>query len=143
MTLATVNVPLNFTVRVDRSIQPTFPNNLTTALDPELDCSGPAEFDLSEVVARQPRRDGTREKIRRVYERIKFAGRLVEYLNLADLVVVRDVYHREFCRLSPDERLYGWKSGRRGEFGRPHVPYIYKRPSGIVVLEWAWMDDPF
>jgi hypothetical protein len=115
-------------------------------LHPELVFSGPEEFNLREMIERQPRHEWSgrgRETIRKVYERIRFAGRLGEHPNLADLVTIRDVYHREFHRLSPSDRLYGWRSVVYGEFSRLHIPYIYAQLGGIVVLDWAWMDDPF
>lgn len=113
-------------VRVDRSIVPTYPEGSWegASLTPELNLTGPAEFDLATL---ESCLSGNETKIAgTVYQQLKDEKQLERCLNLQDLLAIqrlgRDTVHQYFG----DGLICGWKSAILSDGMRlQRVPCLY------------------
>jgi|GEM_PF-1525723 len=129
-------------IRVDRSIRPAYPDWVKDVLHPELECTGPAEFDLAKVESwlHDGQKNGKWIKGEKIYEHLKSATMLESCFNLADLLAIQARGVQTFREHFADKAVFAWKSVVRDRYGDLSVPYLYLG-GDQVVLGWNWLVD--
>lgn len=137
--VATTNSDL---VCVDRSIRPTYPDGMTGLLHPELECVGPAEFDLAkiELWLHDGQKNGGMVNGREIYDHLKETDGLKSCLNLQTALAIQAKEIECFRKFFGNKVVYFWQSVVRDSDGDLSVPYLYDR-GDEVVLNWDWLDD--
>jgi hypothetical protein len=127
-------------VHVDRSVKPVYPHWVVDVLHPELELSGPAEFDLSkdvELWLHDGQKNGNRITSQAVYEHLKSGNTLDSHLNLADLLAIQALGMETFCQYFSDKVVLAWKSVVRHRSGRLRMPYLFQHHNRVT-LDWDW-----
>jgi len=136
-------VALDFTVRVDRSVRIVYPSWLGKVLHPELECTGPAEYDLQSGVEQWLHDDQKAGVVSgdTIYKHLKKDDALAYQLGLADLLAIQARGIAVFRALFKGEAVFGWKSVvRRCDDCNLYVPYLHEGAGGVV-LRWHRLDD--
>lgn len=139
------NLALDFTVRVDRKVVPRFPIWTDMVMHPELQCTGPAEFDLQRDVEQWLHDDQETSVVSgyTIYERLKKDDTLADQLGLADLLAIQKMGNGVFRALFKGKAVFGWKNVVRSSNDYlPHVPCLYKF-GNEVGLDWRRLDIHF
>lgn len=129
-------------IRVDRSVRPSYPDWMKDILHPELELSGPAEFDLSKVEQwlHDGQKGGKWIKGEKLYEHLKGNDMLDSCFNLADLLAIQTQGLETFRRFFKGKAVFGWKSIVRSRLGSLSVPCLIGGGSEVV-LGWDWLDN--
>lgn len=138
--LAPAESPLDFIIRVDRSVRPAYPDGVKDVLRPELECTGPAEYDLQTQVEEwlhDGQKDG-RVTGQAIYDRLEASNELTLHLGLADLLAIQQKGIAVFRTLFAGKVVFGWKSVVRNRRGYVGVPCLYG-DGGEVILYWDWL----
>ena len=132
---------LNFTVRVDRSTKPAYPNWVGEVLHTELERTGPAEYDLLTRVEDWLHDDQRTGAVpgTTIYDCLKTDNALADQLGLADLLAIQAKGIAVFRKLFAGKVVFGWKSVVRGHDGDLDVPFLYEHDDEVV-LSWYWLD---
>lgn len=135
-------------VLVDRTIQPVYPDWMKQVLHPELELTGPSQFDVAKMGRwlHDCQRTGISSTGDRIYQYLKKREALQYCLNLADLVAIQakgiDFYCQHF-----GERIIvdGWKSEIKGNSdGIKGVFHPYLKILGKwLLLDWGLLDTWF
>lgn len=128
-------------VQVDRSVRPAYPDWVLEVLHPELEATGPPEYDLSTVdLWRHDRqRGGGVVESYALYRYLRRAGRLAECLGLADGEEIAKKDVELFRRLFSSNVLFLLRSVVRDKGDRLNVACL-SAGSDAVVLRWNWLD---
>ena len=134
---------LDFIVRVDRSIKPSYPDWFKNLEHPELECSGPTEYNLQDGVV-QWLANGQESVIKgeRIYAQLKKENALASCLNLQDGLAIQQKGIAVFRKLFGGKAVFLWGSVARDRSGDLRVPYLYEN-SGKVVVLWFWLGNDF
>lgn len=127
-------------IRVDRSVRPAYPGWVKNFLHPELQGTGPIEYDVSRV--EQWLHDGQRNntiKGQKIYEYLKEKKMLQSCLGLSDLVAIQAKGIVFFRQHFAGKAIFGWKSVVRDR-GDLSAPCLCGH-GGEVVLCWDWLED--
>lgn len=134
--------PLDTIIRVDRSVRPTYPDWVDKVMHPELESTGPTEYDLATAVSlwRHDGQKGSRCTGQVIYDHLKGSGMLASCLSLQDAVEIQKKGVAVFRQVFGNNFVYFWKSvvQYRGS-RRLDVPYLFVG-GGEVVLSWYWLD---
>lgn len=139
-------------VTVDRSIKPAYPDWFKSLSHPDLECAGPAQFDIRDVecwISRSQATCGSHGvEGHLLYERIKETGVISSSLNLQDGLAIQvkggtffEKYFvkrlRVFLDKTPEERIgvFLWASAAKNVFGHVNVPFL-KKKGDEVPIEW-------
>lgn len=133
-------VPEDDIIRVDRSVRPEYPNWMKDVLHPQLELSGPAEFDLSKVEQwlHNGQKDGGWIMGAEIYRDLKANNMLGSCLNLADLKAIQARGIEMFRRHFAGKTVFGWKSVILSSIGNHNVPCL-TTGNGKVALCWEWL----
>lgn len=133
---------LDFIVRVDRSVKPTYPDWFKKLEHPELECSGPAEYNLQEGVEQWLHDDQKRGSVvgNTIYKNLQKGDNLVNCLNLQDGLAIQAKGIAVFRKLFAGKAVFLWGSVVQNQSGYFHAPYLVER-GGEVVLGWGWLGD--
>lgn len=133
-------VPLDFTVRVDRAVKPAYPSWSDKVMHPELECAGPAEFNLQRDVEQWLHPDQPSVvKGDVIYKALKRDNALADQLGLADLLAIQAKGIAVFRKLYAGKAVFGWKSVVRDRGDRClFVPCLFEHGGGVV-LRWLWL----
>lgn len=127
-------------VRIDRSIRPAYPDWMKDVLHPELEATGPTEFDLatldSYLFGKQ--QTGGVETGNRIYKHLKSENLLGSCLNLQDARAIQEMDIEAFRMHIKGKAVFFWKSVVRGRGSTLSVPYLCER-GGQVRLLWLWL----
>jgi hypothetical protein len=136
-------------IRVDRSIRPVYPDWMEKPMHPELEMTGPAEFDAGklEQFLLEKQKTGV-VKGNDIYEHLKQTDTLKTCVGLRDLEEIQkkgiDFFRKHFA----GKAVFGFRSVVLGrDYGRLRVPYLLES-DGQAVLYWislgvVWgADDP-
>jgi hypothetical protein len=136
--------PLDFIVRVDRSVKPTYPDWFKKLEHPELECSGPAEYNLQTGVQEWLHDDQKNGVVvgNTIYTRLKDTNALASCLNLQDGLAIQAKGIAVFRKLFGGKAVFLWGSVVRYRDGDLLVPYLYERGDKVVV-DWFWLDLNF
>jgi len=133
----------DFIVHVDRSIKPSYPRFFMELIHPELECAGPAEYNLKTDVEQWLNNDqkhGYFVQGTTIYWQLRKYNILSSCLNLQDGLAIQrkgiEVFRKLFMHNS-SLFLWGsfiWDSSR----GRA-IPFLCEK-DGQVVLDWEWLE---
>ena len=128
-----------FIVKVNRSIQPSYPDWMKSVVNPKLELSGPLEYDLQSI--RLWYHDGQKDSTagHRIYLQLQIENAFADCLGLADLLAIKAKGVKVFRSLFAGKQVCGWKSVIRSGNGDLHVPCL-NAGNGKVVLSWRCLD---
>lgn len=132
---------LDFIVRVDRSVKPTYLNWVKKVMHPELELAGPAEYDLSQV-EQWLHDDQKRGSVvgNTIYKHLQKGDALVTCLNLQDGLVIQAKGIAVFRKLFAGKAVFLWGSVVQHRDCGLHVPYLYGH-GDKVGLNWFLLDN--
>lgn len=138
----TPELTLDFTIRVDRSVRLAYPDWVGKVMHPDLECTGPAEYNL-ETAVEEWRHENQKTGVVRgqvIYDHLKAGNELANQLGLVDLLAIQAKGIKVFRALYKGKAVFGWKSvaRRRGIRGGLGAPYLCGS-DGRVVLYWVWL----
>jgi hypothetical protein len=133
--------PLYTIIRVDRSVRPVYPEWVKKVMHPELEGTGPAEYDLAKVEQwfHDEQKKGAMVG-NRIYEHLKSNNMLYSCPGLRDLEEIQKKGVTLFRELFKDKAVFGWKSVVLGPGGNLSAPCLVGLGSGVV-LDWYWLDS--
>lgn len=129
-------------VRVDRSIRLAYPEWMKDVLYPELEESGPEEFDLATIESYLygNQASGSYETGNRIHEHLKSENLLDSCLSLQDALAIQAMGIAAFRKHFKGKAVFFWKSVVRHRLGNLYVPYLIEY-GGQVGLRWLWLGD--
>lgn len=125
---------------IDRSVIPTYPRWIEGAMHPELENSGPNEYDLESIELW--RHTGQNEGVvagYRIYEDLRKTDSFKSCLGLHDATEIHKRGITVFTKIFGDNIVYFWRSVVRDCSGGLHVLCLYER-DGILGSRWEWLD---
>lgn len=135
--------PTDLIIRVNRSVPPSYPDWMKEVMHPELESTGPAEYDISE--AEQWLHDGQKEEKwtegNKIYAHLKKNDMLKTCLGLRDLEEIQKKGIALFREHFKGNVVFGWKGVVvvRNRYGDLGAPCLYGG-GGAVVLNWYWLN---
>lgn len=127
-------------ITVDRTIRPAYPSWMESVLYPELENTGPSEFDVSKLDlwlhAKQKAGVVTGNVI---HDYLKSNNMLEGCLGLRDLEEIQKKGIAFFREHFKGKAVFGWKSIVRGAGGSLSAPYLVEDGGGVA-LRWSWLD---
>lgn len=135
-----VEDPIDFMIRVDRSICPTYPDWVEKVFHPELEKIGPVEFDAAklELWLHEGQKGGKWIKGQKIYEHLKEKKMLEGCLGLSDLLAIQAKGIAFFRQYFAGKVVFGWKSVVRYRRGHLYAPSLCG-DGDRVVLDWNWL----
>jgi len=132
---------LDFIVRVDRSVKPSYPNWMKKLMHPELELAGPAEYNLQDGVEQWLHDDQKRGYVvgNTIYKHLQKGDGLANCLNLQDGLAIQQKGIAVFRKLFAGKAVFLWGSVVQRRDGFLHVPYLYDI-GGKVGLYWNSLD---
>ncbi|OGI27472.1 MAG: hypothetical protein A2359_05050 [Candidatus Moranbacteria bacterium RIFOXYB1_FULL_43_19] len=127
-------------IRIDRSIRPAYPDWVQMVMHPELEDTGPAEFDLAEVeqwLHNKQKRGVVEGNV--IYQFLKDNDMLKTCLGLRDGEEIQKKGIDLFRRFFKGKAVYLWKSVVRDRDGFLGIPYLGGGGSGVIVSR-SWLD---
>ncbi len=132
----------NTIIRVNRSVRPAYPDWVDKVMDPELESTGPAEYDLvtSLTLWLHEGQKGGAVTGTVIYDYLKKHDMLTSCLSLQDALEIQKRGVTVFRQVFGNNVVYFWKSVVRRRGGRHlGVPSLCVR-GGQVVLRCRWLD---
>lgn len=128
---------LDFTVHVDRSIKPSYPDWMRELMYPELELAGPALYNLKDGVERRVYDDQSDDCAlgSTIYKRLQKSRSLATCLNLQDGIAIQAKGIAVFRKLFAHKRVFLWGSVVEHSDGRLLVPFLYEN-GDEVGLDW-------
>lgn len=132
--------PLDFIVRVDRSVKPNYPDWMKKVTHPELELAGPAEYDLTKV-DQWLYDDQKRGSVvgNTIYKHLQKGDNLATCLNLQDGLAIQQKGIAVFRKLFAGKVVFLWGSVVQNRNGNLIVPFLYGS-GDRVGLNWIWLD---
>ena len=137
-TIVSSETSIDTIVRVDRSIQPTYPDWVMLMMHPELENTGLVEYDLSTIDCwlHRVQRNGRAMKGDVLYEYLKEKKMLVNCLSLRDGEEIQKKGIAVFQKFFQSKAVFLWKSVVRSHNEILHVPYLFKSGREVEIL-WS------
>jgi len=137
----TVVAPLPGSVYVDHSIRPIYPHWVKEVLYPELESTGPSEFDAGKLEQwlHEEQKTGCVTG-NTIHQYLKDHDMLKNCLGLRDLEEMKKKGITFFRKHFKGKYVFGWKAVVRYRDGNLCVPYLYES-DGVVCITWDWLDD--
>ncbi len=131
---------LDTIIRVNRSVKPAYPDWMKKVMHPELETTGPAEYDLATVQLwlHEGQQGGNWAKGQRIYDHLKSNNMLEGCLGLADGLAIQQKGIEVFRKFFAGKAVFLWKSVVQNRGGDLHVPYLIEH-RGEVVVHWRWL----
>lgn len=131
---------LDTLIRVDRSVKPVYPDRMKKVMCPELEATGPAEYDLSQVALwlHDGQKDGCYMEGHKLYEYIKANNILESCLSLRDGEEIQKKGIHVFRKFFGGKAIFLWKSVVRHRNGDLVIPCLYDG-GDRVILPWHWL----
>ena len=131
---------LDFIVRVDRSVKPSYPDWFKKLEHPELELAGPAEYDLNTVSQwlHDDQKNGSVQG-NTIYKHLQKGDALATCLNLQDGLAIQQKGIAVFRKLFAGKAVFLWGSVVQSRHGDLSVPYLFE-DGGKVVVYWYWLD---
>jgi len=135
-------------VRVDRSMRVTYPDGPLRVAHPELEATGPDEFDVRSLKQWLHPRQRESVKGEIIYIYLDNTNTITDFLNLQDLVAIQSRGLKFFRRYFANKDVFAWKSvvmenrQRANDLAAPIVangllaPFL-REYNNKVVLEWC------
>ncbi len=127
-------------IRVNRSIRPSYPDWVEVIMRPELENTGPAEYDITktEQWLHDGQKNGKWIEGNKIYAHLKDTGDLKNHATLRDLEEIQKKGIVFFRKYFAGKAVFAWGSVVRSRSGRLSVPCLYGG-GGRVVLCWYWL----
>lgn len=131
---------LDTLIRVDRSIRPVYPDWVKTVMHPELEPTGPVEYDLGTIDPwlHDGQKNGRYMEGHKLYEYLKEKKVIERCLSLGDGEEIQKKGLAVFRRFFQGKAVFLWKSVVQYRRGRLHVPYLCEGGDEVVVY-WRWL----
>jgi len=132
----TASAPTSGMAYVNRTIPPDYPGWVKEVLYPELESTGPSEFDagkLEQWLHEEQKRG--RVTGNTIHQYLKDHDMLKNCLGLRDLEEMKKKGITFFRKHFKGKNVFGWKAVVRGRYGYLYVPYLYES-GGVVYLGW-------
>ncbi|MBI4092896.1 MAG: hypothetical protein HY420_03145 [Candidatus Kerfeldbacteria bacterium] len=132
---------LDTIVRVNRSVRPAYPDWVDKVMNPELESTGPAEYDLATSIALwlHEGQQGGVVTGQVIYAYLNEHDLLRSCLSLQDALEIQKNGVAVFQKVFGDKIVYFWKSVVQNRDDRNlHVPCLYVH-GDRVVLHWDWL----
>lgn len=136
-------VPLDTIIRVNRSTRPAYPDWVDKVMHPDLEGTGPAEFDLAttSLWLHTNQQGGSTTTGTVIYDYLKKHDMLTSCLSLQDAVEIQKKGVAAFRKVFGNNIVYFWKAVVQDRDGRRlGVPYL-DVDGDEVVLCWYWLGD--
>lgn len=132
---------LDFIVRVDRSVKPSYPDWMKKLMHPELELAGPAEYNLQDGVKQWLHDDQKRGSVQgnTIYKHLQKGDALATCLNLQDGLAIQQKGIAVFRKLFAGKAVFLWGSVVQYRGGNLIVPCLCES-GGLVVVDWFWLD---
>ena len=132
--------PLDTLIRVDRSIRPVYPDWVKTVMHPELELTGPVEYDLGTVDPwlHNGQKNGCCMEGHKLYEYLKENGMLESCLSLRDGEEIQKKGIAVFRKFFQGKAAFLWKSVVQTRNGFLRVPVLFEDDVEVVVA-WHWL----
>jgi hypothetical protein len=132
---------LDTLIRVDRSIRPVYPNWVKTVMHPELEPTGPVEYDLGTIDPwlHDGQKNGRYMEGHKLYEYLKDKKMLEGCLSLRDGEEIQKKGLAVFRKFFGGKAVFLWKSVVQHRNGNLFVPSLYE-DDDLVVVFWFWLD---
>jgi len=129
-------------IRVDRTIRPIYPDWVKEVLHPELENSGPAEYDVGQLEQwlHDGQKNGGWVKGQVIYDHLEATDTLKDCASLRDLEEIQKKGVSFFREHFQGKVVYGWKSVVRRAGGYLFVPFLCE-DGGEVMQCWYWLGD--
>ena len=142
--MSEIGAPLDFTICVDRSFKPTYPEWVKGLMHPELELKGPDEYDLRADVERylhdEQHQDPFTPSASKIYSYLKDTELLTSCLNLQDGLAIQQKGVATFRELFGCwKKLYLYASVVMDVKDHLHVPFIFG--DKIIVIRWLYMES--
>jgi len=132
---------LDFIVRVDRSVKPTYPGWVEKLIHPELELAGPTEYDLSMVGLWLYDDQKTGAVLGSViYYYLNRTYNIATCLNLQDGLAIQQKGIAVFRKLFSGKTVFLWGSVVQGHGHCLLVPYLCEFGDNVMV-DWCRMTD--
>ena len=129
-------------IHVDRSIRPEYPDFVKEVKYPELELTGPADFDVTKLERYlHPKQVNGYAVGNEIHEELIAKKMLEGCLGLTDLKAIQARGIGFFRKHFADKAVFGWKSVVLNRNGDLRVPCLYGDDE--VRLRWLWLDDYF
>lgn len=134
---------------VDRSVRPSYPDWVKTVMHPDLEPTGPAEYDITTVKQwlHDGQKDGKWIEGNKIHTHLKETDTLKTCLGLRDLEEIQKKGIVFFRKHFQSKAVFAWKSVVLSRVGDLLVPCLCE--GGVeVVMFWSWLgndwndDDP-
>lgn len=131
---------LDFLVRVDRSVKPSYPDWMKKLMHPELELAGLTEYNLQDGVEQWLHDDQKRGSVvgNTIYKHLQKGDNLATCLNLQDGLAIQEKGIAVFRKLFSGKAVFLWGSVVRHRDGDLGVPYLFEN-GGEVVVNWFWL----
>lgn len=131
---------IDFIIRVNRSIRPSYPDWMKEVMHPELETIGPAEYGGTKLEQwlHHGQKDGKLIAGNKIYAHLKKTDMLKTCLGLRDLEEIQKKGTVYFRKHFAGKAVFGWASVVRNRRGDLFVPYLYGR-GDEVILDWYWL----
>ncbi len=141
-----------FVVNVDCAIMPIYPDwvdrdetGVVKLLHPELETTGPAEFNLAKDVSlwlHESQQNGGVTDGKTIHEYLQDHGMLPTCLSLQEGLAIQQKGIVVFQKFSRGKAIVLWKSVVRYRDGDLYVPYL-REGGGLVVVSWRCLNVGF
>lgn len=134
--------PSSFVIHVDRSIRPVYPDWVKTVMHPELEATGPVEYELGTIDPwlHDDQKSGRTMEGHKLYEYLREKKMLESCLSLRDGEEIQKKGRAIFRKFFQGKAVFLWKSVVQRRNGLLSVPCLVEDGGGVVVC-WAWLDD--
>lgn len=131
---------LDTLIRVSRSIRPVYPDWVVTVMHPELEPTGPAEYDLATIDPwlHDGQKNGRCMEGHKLYEYLKENGMLENCLSLRDGEEIQKKGIAVFRKFFQGKAAFLWRSVVQARNGGLDVPFLCE-DDGKVVVAWRWL----
>jgi hypothetical protein len=129
-------------IRVDRSISPVYPAWMREVVHPELEKTGPGEYDIKTDVEQwlhDGQENGGLVKGQVIYDHFLATDTLQTCLGLRDLEEIQKKGVTFFQQHFQGKAVFAWKSVVRHQDGYLRAPYLCEG-SDRVLLGWYWLE---
>lgn len=133
---------LDFIVRVDRSVKPSYPDWFRNLDHLDLECSGPIEYNLQDKVEQllhDDQKNGCSVQGNTIYKYLTDTNALASCLNLQDGLAIQQKGVAVFRKLFGGKAVFLWGSVVWSRHGDLLVPFLFEF-GDLVMMGWDWLD---
>lgn len=131
-------------IRINRAARPVYPDWMEKLMHPELEATGPAEYNLGDIDQwlHEKQKTGVAGG-NEIYEHLENNGTLESCLGLADLHAIQKLGIEVFRKHFAGKAVFGWRSVVLNRDGSLHVPCLIEDGDEVklywnrLVFDWC------